>query len=103
MGIMATCPLVWHMLTWQLSYCSSAGLDYEATTVRVSFPPGGPFHSRQTVSIVISDDRLRESKEDFRAELFIPESPINFGANVVLGEDSVAVVIIEDDEIGKRY
>ena len=71
--------------------------------MRVSFPPGGPFRSRQTVSIVISDDRLRESKEDFRAELFIPESPINFGANVVLGEDSVAVVIIEDDEIGKRY
>ena len=76
----------------------SAGLDYEATRLRVTFPSGGPFRSRLTVSIDITDDRLRESKEDFRAELAIPRGQ----TGVVLGEDSVATVVIEDNDLGKQ-
>ena len=72
------------------------GTDYKAIEeLLVTFKPGG--FSQQQVPITILNDDIAEGKEDFRAELALLPGE----TEVVLGEDSIAVVEIVDDDVGR--
>ena len=73
----------------------TAGSDYKATRLLVSFKPGG--FAQEVVSITILDDSTAEGKEDFRAELSVSQGQ----TGVVLGEASIAVIEVVDDDVGR--
>ena len=72
------------------------GEDYKAIQeLLVTFPPGGS--SERQVLVTILDDDVPEGKEDFRAELSLLPNE----TEVVLGEASIAVIEIVDDDVGR--
>ncbi len=66
-----------------------AGLDYQATAGRLSFPPG---QTRRTIQVPVLGDALLEADETFRVELRDP-----IGASLA---DAVATGTILDDDVG---
>ena len=70
-----------------------ATLDFTATSIDVTFIPG---QTTATVEVPITDDSVSEDTEMFSAVL----STTN--PNVMLGEDTASVTILDDDSKGLK-
>ena len=75
------------------SHFFTVASDFGSGPFIASFPPGS---TTSSVKVPITDDQLQEGDETFAAQLQIPS---NVPDTVVRGENAVAQVVIEDNEI----
>ena len=76
-------------------FCTQASSDYEATSMGLSFSPGGP--RSISVPVSLTDDTVPEGNEEFAGTLTLPGTAVS---GVSLGADEATAMITDNDGKG---